>query len=231
VQLTFTPFITDRDRVRLTLNAEISDRDLNVAPTIIGGAAIPTLMTRNFQTTVEMREGQTLAVAGLVENKLNTDSDRLPLLGQIPILNRLTGYDTTGNQEKELVVLVTPRLVRPMEHDQVPPLPGVDVLEPTDFEFYVLGRLESHTGCDYRSPVRTDLSRQEHYRYLEQKMLIGPSGPSVDLPAPPAPPAPSAAPPVRSDPPSVKANNGSQRKEPDLPVLPPPEKDPPIPPR
>jgi pilus assembly protein CpaC len=189
VQLAFTPYITDRDRVRLTISAEISDRDLNVAPTIIDGAAIPSLVTRNFQTTVELREGQTLAVAGLIENKIDADANRLPFLGCVPLLNRIAGFDTIGNREKELVILVTPRLVRPLECKEVPPPPGMEILEPTDLEFYVLGRLESHTGFDYRSPVRTDCSRKnEQYRYLEQNLLIGPSGPSMDLP--PGPPMP-----------------------------------------
>ncbi|MGL4555803.1 MAG: pilus assembly protein N-terminal domain-containing protein, partial [Gemmataceae bacterium] len=114
VQLAFTPYITDRDRVRLTMNAEISDRDLNVAPTVIDGSTIPSLVTRNFQTTVELREGQTLAVAGLIENKLDNDSHRLPFLWSIPLLQRIGGYDRIGNREKELVILVTPRLVRPL---------------------------------------------------------------------------------------------------------------------
>ncbi|MFO0930833.1 MAG: hypothetical protein U0736_28005 [Gemmataceae bacterium] len=185
VQLGFTPFITDRDRIRLAINAEISDRDLNVTPTFIEGAAIPSLMTRNFQTTVELREGQTLAVAGLIESKLDADSNRLPLLSHIPLLGRLAGYDRIGNRETELVILVTPRLVHPLECNEIPPLPGHDLLEPTDFEFYILGRLESHTGLDYRSPIRTDKSRKEQFRQLEQTYLCGPSGPSVDLPGEP----------------------------------------------
>jgi pilus assembly protein CpaC len=191
VQLAFTPFITDRDRVRLTINAEISDRDTNVVPTIIDGAAIPSLVTRNFNTTVELREGQTLAVAGLIESKLDNDSNRLPFIWHIPVLNRLAGYDRIGNREKELVILVTPRLVRPLECEDVPKLPGVDLLEPNDFEFYVLGRMESHTGSDFRSPVRTDKSRKyQRFRFMEHTMLIGPSGPtheapgSVDAPMP-----------------------------------------------
>jgi pilus assembly protein CpaC len=183
VQLAFTPFITDRDRVRLTINAEISDRDTNVVPTIIDGAAIPSLVTRNFNTTVELREGQTLAVAGLIESKLDNDSNRLPFIWHIPVLNRIAGYDRIGNREKELVILVTPRLVRPLECQDVPPVPGVDLLEPTDFEFYVLGRMESHTGSDFRSPVRTDKSRKcQQFRFMEHTMLIGPSGPTHDLP-------------------------------------------------
>jgi pilus assembly protein CpaC len=184
VQLAFTPFITDRDRVRLSINAEVSDRDVNVPPTIIGTSAIPSLVTRNFQTTVELREGQTLAVAGLIESKLNANSDRLPFIGKIPIINHICGYDEIGNTEKELVILVTPRLTRPLDHDHVPPLPGWDLLEPDDCEFYLLGRLESHLGDDYRSPIRTDKSREDKdkFRSMEQMMLSGPSGPSVDLP-------------------------------------------------
>jgi pilus assembly protein CpaC len=181
VQLQFTPFITERDRVRLTINAEISDRDLNVVPTLIDGAAIPSLITRNFSTTVELREGQTLAVAGLIENKLDADSSRVPWLWCVPILNRLAGYDRIGNREKELVILVTPRLVHPMECDEVPPLPGLDILEPNDWEFYLLGRLESHIA-EYRSPIRTDCDRKKQARFLEHKYLFGASGPSVELP-------------------------------------------------
>jgi pilus assembly protein CpaC len=181
VQLQFTPFITERDRVRLTINAEISDRDLNVVPTLIDGAAVPSLITRNFSTTVELREGQTLAVAGLIENKLDADSSRMPLLGCIPILGRLAGYDRIGNREKELVILVTPRLVHPMECNEVPPLPGLDILEPNDWEFYLLGRLESHIA-EYRSPIRTDCDRKKQARAMEQHFLFGASGPSMDLP-------------------------------------------------
>lgn len=182
VQLAFTPFITDRDRVRLTINAEISDRDLNAPYTKIEGASIPTLVTRNFSTTVELREGQTLAVAGLIENKLDADAARVPWLEYIPILGRIAGFDRVGNYEKELVILVTPRLVHPLECNEVPQLPGLDIIEPNDWEFYLLGRLESHTGVEYRSPIRTDHSRKKQARVLEQQMLLGPSGPTVDLP-------------------------------------------------
>ncbi|MFO0845707.1 MAG: pilus assembly protein N-terminal domain-containing protein [Gemmataceae bacterium] len=200
VQLQFTPFITERDRVRLSINAEISDRDLNVVPTLIDGAAVPSLITRNFSTVVELREGQTLAVAGLIENKLDADSSRVPWLWCVPILNRLAGYDRIANREKELVILVTPRLVHPMECHEVPPLPGLDILEPNDWEFYLLGRLESHIA-EYRSPIRTDCDRKKQARSLEQRYLIGESGPSVELPCnAPGGPAGSAAPEVPAGP-------------------------------
>ena len=100
-----------------------------------------------------MREGQTLAVAGLLQTNLGTDSDQLPFLGNIPVLNRLTGFDRTSAGEQELVVLITPELVLPMKKgSHIPRLPGSDLFEPSDLEFYLLGRLEGrHTG-DFRQP-------------------------------------------------------------------------------
>jgi pilus assembly protein CpaC len=83
VQLNFTPFITDKDRIRLQIAAEVSDRDPNLGSTIIAGSEVPSLITRNFQTTVELREGQTLAVAGLIQNRLSANSNRVPFFGDL----------------------------------------------------------------------------------------------------------------------------------------------------
>jgi pilus assembly protein CpaC len=176
VQLSFTPYITDRDRVRLVMAAEVSTRDLEAGVVNIGGTAVPNLSTRNFQTTVELREGQTLAVAGLIQNNLGGRADRIPLLGDLPFLGNLTGFSRVQAGEQELVVLVTPELVHPIERKDVPPLPGSDLFEPSDLEFYLLGRLESHHGEDYRSPIRTDWSKIMNYHRYERVYLSGPSG-------------------------------------------------------
>jgi pilus assembly protein CpaC len=174
VQLQFTPFITDRDRIRLVIGAVVSTRDLSAGVTTINGTAIPSLSTRDFQTVVELREGQTLAVAGLIQNNLGADASRIPLFGDLPILNRLLGFDRITAGEQELVVLVTPELVHPMEHNEVPALPGADIFEPNDCEFYLLGHLEGHAPVDWRSPVRTDWQRL-HQDY-ESLYLFGPQG-------------------------------------------------------
>ena len=85
VSLNFVPYITDRDRIRLTLNASVSTRDLTSA-TNIGGANVLGLNTRNVNTTVELRQGETLAVAGLIESNLGADSSRLPFIGDWPLI-------------------------------------------------------------------------------------------------------------------------------------------------
>ena len=176
VQLNFTPYITDRDRIRLVLNAEVSSRDLAAGTVNIGGAAIPSLSTRNFNTTVEMREGQTIAIAGLIQNNIGADARRIPGLGELPVLSRLFGFDQTTAGEQELVVLITPELVHPLDCNEKRPLPGADIFEPGDCEFYLLGRLESHVPADYRTVVRTDCTRLKMARQLEQNLLIGPHG-------------------------------------------------------
>jgi pilus assembly protein CpaC len=175
VQLSFTPLVTDRDRVRLCVAAEVSTRDES-AGTFVGNSGVPGLQTRNFKTTVELREGQTLAVAGLIRNTLEADSSRMPLLSEIPLFGRLLGFDHTAAGERELVVLVTPELVHPLEPCEVPALPGAELFEPNDLEFYLCGKLESERGEDFRSPVHTSPGRLLRCRQCDDLFLIGPQG-------------------------------------------------------
>ena len=115
VSLQFTPYITDRTRIRLNLNASVSTP--STATTSVNGAQVPSQITeRQFQTTVELREGQTLAVAGLIQNNFSGTSNRVPLWGDLPLIGRTGGVDSVSSGEQELVVLVTPVLVHPLEH-------------------------------------------------------------------------------------------------------------------
>lgn len=182
VQLQFTPFITDKDRIRLQVAADVSVRDTG-SGTQIQGANVSGLQTRNFTTVVELREGQTLAVAGLIQNNIGAEATRVPFLGDLPLIGRLGAFDKFSSSEQELVILITPELVHPLEHKEVPGLPGSDVFEPGDVEFYLLGRLESRRSYDNRSPVRTDIHRMLRYRRCEDQFIYGPTG----YAGPPAP--------------------------------------------
>jgi pilus assembly protein CpaC len=180
VQLNFTPYITDKDRIRLQLNAEVSVRDVgtgsNFGTGAVGTTFVPGLTTRNVSTTVEMREGQTLAIGGLLQSNMGAETARVPLLGDIPFGGQLFRSDRIDTSESELVLLVTPELVHPMEKKEVPALPGSDVFEPGDLEFYLLGRLESRREYDYRSPVMHDIDRMAAYRRCELQYFSGPHG-------------------------------------------------------
>lgn len=165
----------------------MSTRNESIGTTIGGtGSTVPGLNTRDFQTTVELREGQTLAIAGLIQSNLGASSDRIPFAGDVPFLGRLFSSDNTSYDEQELVVLVTPYLVSPIEAGhELPPLPGSDYFEPDDLEFFLKGSITGHFAEDFRSPARTDMSKIKAYRRLEQELIIGQPGHSNGLLCPP----------------------------------------------
>ncbi len=181
VRLQFTPFILERDRVRLNVEATVSDQNKSLAVGIggdanRGGTEVPGMNMRNFQTTVELREGQTLAVAGLIQNQFLGQADRVPFFGDLPVIGRLAAFDKVTAREHELVILITPEFVRSLDRCELPPLPGSDVFEPGDIEFYLGAHLEGTRGLDYRSPVRNDLGRQKRFVHDRDVFIIGAGG-------------------------------------------------------
>jgi pilus assembly protein CpaC len=169
--LTFTPVITDRDRIRLTLAATQSA----LGP-VIGSTGTPSLNATTVSTEVDMREGQTFAIAGLVQQSLDGSTTRVPLFGDLPLLGNPFRSSSTAASESELVLLVTPQLVHPLEPNERPALPGSDYFEPGDLEFYLLGRLESSRPYDYRTPVMNDINRMAAYRRCDLLYFVGPHG-------------------------------------------------------
>ncbi len=183
VQVRFVPYITDRDRIRLQVGASVSTRDESLATNVggsesAGGTNVPGLQARTFQSTVELREGQTLAVAGLIQNNFGSTGRRVPFFGDLPVLGYLAGRNRTTADEQELVILITPELVHPLEACQTPQLPGADTFEPGDVEFYLANRLESRRSQDFRSQVRTDCDRLRRYHRCEDQFIIGAQGQS-----------------------------------------------------
>jgi pilus assembly protein CpaC len=179
VSLGFLPFILDGDTIRLQVDPEVSNLDFTIATTLVaGGSPVPGLNTRKAHTVVEMHEGQTLAIAGLLQVTLNGTTTRIPGLGDLPILGPFFSNTSGERIEKELLVLVTPYLIEPMDSRQVNPLPGDEVNEPTDLELYFLNRIEGRTGRDARSTVNYDC-RLQHLRRLlklEENNVCGPHG-------------------------------------------------------
>ena len=117
-----------------------------------------------------------MAMAGLIQTNYGANSNRVPFFGDLPLIGRFAAYDQSASGEQELVVLITPQLVHPLEHDEVSPLPGSDVFEPGDIDFYLMARLESRRSQDARSSVRTDLARLKRYEHCEDIYILGPHG-------------------------------------------------------
>jgi len=121
VRLNFTPTIAG-DLIRLKVRPEVSELDFNNGITL-EGFRIPALQTRRAETEVELRDGQSFAVAGLIDNTAQIDSAAIPLLSQVPIIGHLFKSKADRKERTELLVLITPRLVRALNPDEVPPLP------------------------------------------------------------------------------------------------------------
>ncbi|MFO0902873.1 MAG: pilus assembly protein N-terminal domain-containing protein [Pirellulales bacterium] len=176
VKLNFTPFVLSEDTIRLRVAPEASTIDNNIGTTILG-TTVPGVNTRRVDTTVELGQGQTLVLAGLLSVALDAQTTRIPGLGDLPYLGPLFSNTTHRRVEKELLVLVTPYLVRPMEADQVPSLPGSEIQDPNDLEFYFLNRIEGRTGNNFRSTTAWDdpwgFRRLLHF---ESQQVAGPVG-------------------------------------------------------
>ena len=162
--ITFLPVVVDKDLIRLEVAPEFSQLD---SETTVNDT--PGLNTRAVTTTVEMREGQTFAIAGLLEDTMKSN-----LEGDIPLLAHIFGKREVTRNETELLILVTPELVQPMEPEEVPPLPGFDVTEPTNLEFYLMGHIEGRPTYEYRSTIWPRLRRR--YQAGGPAMISGPFG-------------------------------------------------------
>ena len=121
--------------IRLKLRPEVSTLDFTNG-ILLSGFRIPALNTRRAETDVELRDGQSFAIAGLLNNLSQTDRQAIPLISRLPIIGTLFKSRSIRAEQTELMVLVTPRLVRALDPDEVPTLPvrpGA-FINPTDDE-------------------------------------------------------------------------------------------------
>ena len=114
VRLRFTPRVTNIGNIRLSIAPEVSALDF-AGGLSMGGFQIPTILTRKAETEVELQEGQHLAIAGLIDNTIQENIDKLPFLGSIPILGALFRSEEMRQERTELLVIVTPKLVKPSD--------------------------------------------------------------------------------------------------------------------
>lgn len=145
VALAFTPTLLEDGLINLLVAPEVSSLD-PAAGVDLNGLRIPGLKVRRARTTLELRDGQTFALAGLIQNDFRDTMNRVPILGRIPILGALFRSGGFERQETELVILVTPRIVRPVTAGTALQLPTDRVTEPSDGAFFLLGETEKlHT--------------------------------------------------------------------------------------
>jgi pilus assembly protein CpaC len=128
VRLSFKPTIIDEDHIRLELEPEVSTIDFSNGVKF-DGFLIPALRTRRAKTAVELRDGQSFALAGLLDNSETKSLSQVPVLGDIPILGALFKSKSFQKNETELMFIVTAQLVKPMNRDDLPTMRGFDGLK------------------------------------------------------------------------------------------------------
>ena len=140
----FTPTVLDGSRVNLKMVSEVSDLSQTGSPfTTVGGvtSVLPSLTVRRADTTVQLNDGQSFMIAGLIKNNVTETIKRFPGLGEVPVLGTLFRSSEFQRDQSELVFVITPRLVKPLT--EVPRLPTDNHVEPNRGEVYFNGSLES----------------------------------------------------------------------------------------
>jgi pilus assembly protein CpaC len=147
VGLKFLPVVLDSGRISMKLNIDVSELSSDNAVALQAGSSntsfvIPSLTKRSANTALELDDGQTLGIAGLISDSLRENISKFPGLGDIPILGQLFTSQTYLKNETELLIFVTPHLVKPISPDRID-LPTDRFAEPSDMEFYLMGRTEA----------------------------------------------------------------------------------------
>src|SRR3954471_12549876 len=137
VRLNFTPTVLGGDLINLKVRPEVSSLDFSNAITL-GGFRVPALSTRRTETEVELRDGQTFAIAGLMNNTMNSTMEKIPGIGDIPILGQLFRSKAAQKNQTELVVMITPQILRSNS-------PGVTATLPRQAEPYLPDLDEKHS--------------------------------------------------------------------------------------
>jgi pilus assembly protein CpaC len=140
------PIVLRNNKIYLEVKSEISDIDNTLGISIPGitPTIIPGFRTRSAQVAVEIEDGQTLAIGGLIQNTVNASISRVPVLGDLPLLGAAFTSKSYTETEQELVILVTPRLVDPIDCTKIPKyLPGRETRSPDDFELFLEGIMEA----------------------------------------------------------------------------------------
>jgi pilus assembly protein CpaC len=167
VKLKFTPVVLGDGKIRLKVAPEVSDLDFTTAVRF-NGYVIPGLTERKLQTVIEMREGQTFALAGLLNNNVSATKDVTPVLGDLPVLGTLFRSVRYQRKETELVVIVTPRLVEAVNPAQVPVLPGERWRHPTEGDLFWQRDIGGPAGDPKRAAVNAAAAKGEAPRFKGQ---------------------------------------------------------------
>ncbi len=172
VGLAFTPTVLNGGLINLKIEPEVSTLDTS-HPVQVAGISIPPLIVRRAATTLELRDGQSFMLAGLLQNDGTNDLDQLPWLGDVPVLGALFRSTEYQKNETDLVIIVTPHLVRPMAPTDAIHTPVDNSLPPNDADLFLMGKTEidpqagpARRRCDDPALCRPHPRSAENWRRL-----------------------------------------------------------------
>ena len=151
VSLAFTPTVLADGVINLAVEPEVSSIDPTASITV-NGLVIPGLQTRRANTVLELRDGESFALAGLIRKDFQTTVRQVPLLGSIPIIGSLFRSSGFQKGETELVIVVTPRLVQPIKAGAPVALPTDRVQNPNELDLFLMGRTDKAVGINPLDP-------------------------------------------------------------------------------
>jgi pilus assembly protein CpaC len=142
VGLAFTPTVLRGGLINLKIEPEVSQFDPNHTVSVGNGISVPALIVRRANTTVELRDGQSFVIGGLLQNTSSAAQEQLPWLGDVPVLGALFSSKSYQKNETDLAIIVTPRLVRPARPNDPVKTPLDKTLPANDVDFFLMGKAE-----------------------------------------------------------------------------------------
>jgi pilus assembly protein CpaC len=142
VGLAFTPTVLRRGLINMKIEPEVSQLDWTNAVPMPGGGQVPALTVRRASTTVELRDGQSFVIGGLLQTVNHHDVEQLPWIGSVPVIGALFSSKAYQNHETDLAIIVTPHLVRPARPGDPIKTPLDNTVPPNDVDFFLLGKTE-----------------------------------------------------------------------------------------
>jgi pilus assembly protein CpaC len=145
VGLAFTPTVLSDGLINLKIEPEVSQLDVS-NPVQVAGISVPPLIVRRASTTVELRDGQSFVIGGLLQSKGQSQLQQLPWIGDVPVLGALFRSAQYQKNETDLIIIVTPRIVRPARPDDPLKTPLDNTLPPNDVDVFLMGKVEVERG-------------------------------------------------------------------------------------
>ena len=179
VGLAFTPTVLNHGLINMKIQPEVSQIDTTHQVAVSNNVSVPALIVRRASTTVELRDGQSFVIGGLLQTENHNQIEQLPWLGSVPVLGTLFSSKSYQKNQTDLAIIVTPHIVRPAAPGDVVKTPLDGTLPPNDVDFFLNGKMEvSRAQPAKLTPMAAHFAAAEQQQPFTGHMLDMPKGAS-----------------------------------------------------